>query len=133
MIRNWLIVVAMVSLLVGCSPQTTAEAKRPTETMTPRPTFTATAAPTATATPTATASATQSPRATATSAATATPVPQPTPTPLVHIVSAGETLSTIAEAYGTTTEALTEANAITNPSLISVGQELVIPAPTPTD
>ncbi|MGQ9553412.1 MAG: LysM peptidoglycan-binding domain-containing protein [Anaerolineae bacterium] len=128
MIRNWLIAVILALSLAGCSPQMTAEVKQPTATMTPRPTFTATALPTATVTHTATAASTPTQTATATANATATPVPQPTPTPRIHVVAAGETLSTIAEAYGVTTEALVEANDIDNPSLITIGQELIIPA-----
>jgi len=44
-----------------------------------------------------------------------------------HIVVAGDTLSGIAKEYGTTVEAIVEANGITNPSLIVVGQVLNIP------
>jgi LysM repeat protein len=45
----------------------------------------------------------------------------------VHIVSFGETLFSIAQAYGVSWEALAEANGLTYPYLIYVGQELVIP------
>lgn len=71
----------------------------------------------------------------------ATPIPSPTATPgvTVHIVSFGETLFSIAQAYGVTMEAIAAANGITYPYLIYVGQELVIPGvgevtpqPTPT-
>ena len=57
----------------------------------------------------------------------ATPEPV-TVTPGVHIVQIGETLFRIAVTYGTTVEALSQANSITNPSLIYPGQELTIPA-----
>lgn len=43
-------------------------------------------------------------------------------------VKAGDTLSEIAEAHGTTTQALQERNKITDPSSVRVGQELVVPA-----
>lgn len=47
--------------------------------------------------------------------------------PLVHVVQAGETLFGIAEQYGVTVEAIAAANGITDPGLIAVGQQLVIP------
>lgn len=47
-------------------------------------------------------------------------------------VSSGDTLSRIAEAHGTTVEALVQANGISDPNLIYVGQQLSIPtAETP--
>lgn len=45
----------------------------------------------------------------------------------VHTVSAGETLSTIAARYGVTVAAIVEANNLTNPDRISLGQQLIIP------
>jgi murein DD-endopeptidase MepM/ murein hydrolase activator NlpD len=53
--------------------------------------------------------------------------PTPAPTPVVYVVQRGDTLSAIAERFGTTVRALVEANDIANPSLIVVGQRLVIP------
>jgi LysM repeat protein len=47
--------------------------------------------------------------------------------PRVHIVQPGENLFRIALRYGTTVDALAEANHITNPWFIYVGQELRIP------
>lgn len=44
----------------------------------------------------------------------------------VHLVASGESLGSIASAYGTTVEALMAANGITNPSLIFAGSELRI-------
>jgi nucleoid-associated protein YgaU len=54
--------------------------------------------------------------------------------PIKHTVQAGENLTQIALKYGTTVEAIAQANGITNPSLILVGQVLTIPgtAPVPT-
>lgn len=57
----------------------------------------------------------------------------------IHIVGAGENLSSIAQRYGTSTAALASANAISNPNHIYVGQRLVLtssggasaPAPAP--
>jgi len=69
-----------------------------------------------------------------------TATPTPTPTPIIYIVQAGDNLLGIARQYGVTVEALQEANAITDPRLLQIGQELVIPReeeglanqPTPT-
>jgi LysM repeat protein len=100
-------------------------------------------------TPTAVAIAqdtpTVTPRATSTSVPR-TPAPTststPTPTPIIYTVQAGDNLLGIARQYGVTVEALQEANAITDPRLLQIGQELVIPreeeglanqsTPTPT-
>ena len=59
----------------------------------------------------------------------------------IHIVQRGENLSSIAARYGTTTAALANANAISNPNQIYVGQRLIltsggaasapVPAPAP--
>jgi LysM repeat protein len=79
---------------------------------TPAPTLT-TPAPTPTATPAATA--------------TTTPTPTRVATPLVHVVVRGENLIAIAARYGVTVAAIKNANGITDPGLIYVGQRLVIP------
>lgn len=88
--------------------------------------------------PTVTPQATSTPELW-TPAPTATPTP--TPTPIIYIVQAGDNLLGIARQYGVTVEALQEANAITDPRLLQIGQELVIPreeeladqsTPTPT-
>ena len=47
-----------------------------------------------------------------------------------HTVQAGENLYRIAQQYGTTVFAIAEANNITNPNIIVVGQELIIPEAT---
>ena len=52
-----------------------------------------------------------------------------------HIVSAGESLATIARRYGTTVAAIAQVNGITNPSMIFIGTQLTIAegvAPTDT-
>jgi len=46
---------------------------------------------------------------------------------IIHVVERGETLFIIAARYGTTVEAIVQANAIANPNLIYVGQRLIIP------
>jgi len=61
--------------------------------------------------------------------------PRALPTPRVdpgqHIVQAGDTLGTIAQQYGVSLEALMQANGLADANLLSVGQELTIPAPSP--
>ncbi len=73
------------------------------------------------------------PSAPSTPAATATPVPTAeagaqTPQVREHVVKAGETLYSIAKRYGVPLDKLADANNITNPSLVHVGQRLTIPS-----
>lgn len=58
----------------------------------------------------------------------AAPTPRPPSGTTYHTVQAGETLGKIAANYGITSAALANANGITDPNLIRVGQKLVIPA-----
>ena len=51
----------------------------------------------------------------------------PSPGPRTYIVQAGDTLSGIAVAFGTTVEAIAAANGLASPYTIFAGQELVIP------
>jgi len=65
---------------------------------------------------------------------TVTPSPvlaPPTATPVVYIIRPGDSLSAIAEQFGVSVEVLSEANGISDPNVIRVGQTLVIPGPTP--
>ncbi|MBN2004071.1 MAG: LysM peptidoglycan-binding domain-containing protein [Anaerolineae bacterium] len=108
--------------------QTQAPTVEPT---TPAATAAATEAPT----PAATAAATEAPTPAATAATTvttteavATITPVTSSTPGKHIVQPNENLYRIALRYGTTPQALAEANGITNPALIFTGQELTIPS-----
>lgn len=64
--------------------------------------------------------------------ATATLAPDsPTPVPPganpVHTVQAGEYLGSIAAQYGVTVEAIVQANNLTNPDSLQVGDQLIIP------
>jgi len=62
----------------------------------------------------------------------ATSPPEPTPAPtgiITYTVQAGDTLAKIAAEFGVTVEEIAEANDIQDPSLINVGQVLVIPKP----
>ena len=68
-----------------------------------------------------------------TAAPTPTPSPVPaSPTPVpqstVHVVQRGETLSTIAQQYGGSVQAIVNANGLADPNRITVGQRLTIPA-----
>ncbi|MCD6290249.1 MAG: LysM peptidoglycan-binding domain-containing protein [Anaerolineae bacterium] len=53
--------------------------------------------------------------------------PTPTTSEIIHIVQPGEYLSLIAARYGTTVQAIVQANGLSNPNLIYVGQRLIIP------
>ncbi len=46
--------------------------------------------------------------------------------PIIHTIQRGETLGTIAQAYGVTVDQILQANNITNPNTIYAGQELQI-------
>ena len=100
-----------------------------------------TVSPTGTAT-TSAAPPTATPAASFTAAAaTATATPSTTaPGGLTYVVLPGDTLYSIAQRFGTTVQAIQEANGIDDPALLSAGQVLLIPggptgaptlAPTP--
>jgi LysM repeat protein len=55
------------------------------------------------------------------------PTPEPTAAVRKHVVQPGETLLAIAVQYDTTTEAIMQANNLTDANYLRVGQELVIP------
>lgn len=79
----------------------------PTPTWTPLPTFTPMPLPTATA--------------------IVMPTLPPTPTPAGHVVVLGETLRTIATAYGVSVEELAEANGLSPNAVLKPGDVLIIP------
>lgn len=56
------------------------------------------------------------------------PPSQTTPSPIIHLVQRGETLSSIAQQYGLTVDAIAHANGIADPRQVYVGQQLVIPS-----
>ncbi|MCJ7511150.1 MAG: LysM peptidoglycan-binding domain-containing protein [Dehalococcoidia bacterium] len=101
-------------------------------------TQTATASVTATVTPTATGTATPpAETATASPAPQVTPSPTPTATPppspfTEYVVQAGDSLSSIAQKFGTTADELARINGITDPNTLDIGQKLQVPtAPAP--
>ncbi len=118
--REWSIVIVLLLsnyLIFSALGGTFGDRETPTlATRTPKPTFTPTQAPS----PTATLRATISP--------TSTPVPTSTPTAVrSHLVEGGESLSQIAERYGTTVEALATVNELETPYIIYEGQVLILP------
>jgi len=53
--------------------------------------------------------------------------PAPTAVPIIHVVALGETISSIALLYGMPMDAITKANPGVKPTVLIVGDELVIP------
>ena len=111
--RPFVFALLLLATLSACGQVVTKPTPMP-PTLTP--TVTATAPPTAQATPTP---APYTPEPTAT--------PTLKPTPVVHTIAAGETLIAIARQYGVSVQAIQEANGITDPRTLRVGQELRIP------
>ena len=66
-------------------------------------------------------------------AATDTPEPEETPAPVegdIYFVQEGDIPVTIAEQFGITVQELLDANGITDPTSLQIGQELIIPSPS---
>ncbi len=63
------------------------------------------------------------------------PTPEPEPTRQIYVIKTGDTLSAIAKEFGITLDQLLEANkdTIDDPNKISVGDEIIIPAPPPDE
>ena len=55
----------------------------------------------------------------------------PHPPANVHVVVKGDSLEKIAKTHGTTTAELQKLNRITDPKKLQIGQQLVLPPPTP--
>ncbi len=95
--------------------------------------------PTTTPWPTATRRATFTP---VPATPSATPEPTVTPTPIIYTIQPGDTLIPISRKFGVTVEDIMEANGITDPRRLQIGQEIIIPlipgesgptvVPTPT-
>ncbi len=64
-----------------------------------------------------------------------TPTPRPTLTPaplnITYVVQDGDSLSSIADSYGVTVDAIIAANDLDDPDFLSIGQVLRIPSTTP--
>lgn len=79
------------------------------------------------------ASGTPVPSGSSEPSASVAPTPTPAPTPILYTIRSGDTLSKIAAANGLTLDELLAANPeITNPNRITVGQQIVIPVPSPS-
>jgi LysM repeat protein len=63
-----------------------------------------------------------------TTTSTTLPVTTTTTTVLEHTIVAGDTLNALAARYGVSVEALAEANGVTDPTKLQIGQVLRIPA-----
>lgn len=111
----------------GVPATAVATASPGTPTPTPTLTLEPTAAPTAIATPEATTSV--PPTAAPTLAAQASSKPTQVPTPVYrrYVVLSGDTLSGIAGRFGVSVVSITRLNHISDPSLLRVGQVLLIP------
>lgn len=57
-----------------------------------------------------------------------TPTPTITPTPIVYRIASGDNLMKIAEKFGVSVAGIQDANGITNPRALRIGQQLIIPA-----
>ena len=85
--------------------------------------------PTETSTPTVTPTSTLTPTL---APPTPTDTPQPTPTPLTHKVQANDTCLEIAALYKISVQSIVTMNNLSASCVLSIGQELLIPQPTPT-
>jgi LysM repeat protein len=127
--------------LPGGEPGEEAVLPLPTVTPAPLATTPALGSPTATprATPTATPGVTATVTTTVTAAPSATPeaAPSPTPSPTPepppfteYEVQGGDTLSSIAQAFGTTVDELVRINGLESQDvIIDIGQKLLVPTP----
>ncbi len=113
-----LILIAIVVLIVAVL--TRGPALGLLQTATATPSLTATVKPTATRVP-----VTDMPAETAT--ASETPGPSPTPTQIVYVVEAGDSLFSIAEKFKANVCLIMALNNIADPSVLAVGQSLIIP------
>ena len=100
-----------------------SEAAEPTPAQSP----TKTSTPTSTPSPTATATLEPTPTPSETPAPTVEPTATPTAGPIIHVVESGDSLLYLAKKYGSTVDEIAAANNITEYTILSLGQELVIP------
>jgi LysM repeat protein len=113
-----------------------AQAGRPSVTRTPTATTarpSPSVAPTGAPQGTATGTPSTSPTPGGTPGATPTPGPSPTPEPSPfeeYTVQQGDSLSSIAQQFGTTADEIARINGLTDPNTLNVGQKLQVPRPT---
>lgn len=131
-VAGGVVLVAAGAALAGAAIPGPTPAPEASSTPTPGPTATETPRPTRTANPVAT----ETPAGTPSEAPTASPTPEPSatlaPVPTAvpqqtYVVQEGDTLSSIAQRYGVSVQALQTANGISDPDALLVGQVLVIP------
>jgi len=140
--RGALLVLLVASVLAlwllirppGADDESGAQASQPSVTRTPTAT---TARPSPSVAPTGTPGISPTPGGTPgvspTPGGTPTPAPSPTPEPSPfqeYTVQQGDSLSSIAQQFGTTADELARINGITDPNSLSVGQKLQVPRPT---
>jgi len=109
-----LLIPPLIFLLAGCAGQIITRSTPTPLPPTPTVAIAALATPRPTATP-----------APYTPAPTATPTV--TPTPLIYTLKGGDTLLGLAIEFGTTLQAIQDANGITDPRGLLVGQQIIIP------
>jgi len=85
-----------------------------------------------TATATATVTVTASPTATITPLPTSTGTPEPSPTPITYIVKENDNCLDLAAFFQVSVQSIVTLNNLNSSCLLSIGQTLVIPQPTPT-
>jgi LysM repeat protein len=115
------VAIAVVALLVVSSLFGILNGAPPAGSDTPSPSPSPSATALASAPPASVAAS-----ASAVAAPSATPVTTPAPTPRTYVVQEGDTLNEIATRFGTTAQAIRNANGITGDT-INVGQVLIIP------
>lgn len=115
------VAIAVVALLVVTSLFGILTGAPPAGSDTPSPSPSPSATPPASAPPASVVAS-----ASVVAAPSATPVSTPAPTPRTYVVQQGDTLNEIATRFGTTAQAIRNANGITGDT-INVGQTLIIP------
>jgi len=119
-------IIAPTFTAVPTSTQIVAPTFTPVETSTtPPPTLSPTAPPTATLPPTSTSA--PPPTAPAATPTTGTPISDEFPNSIIHVVQPGDTVGRLATLYGSTIDAIIEANGLNQFAFIRVGQRLAIP------
>jgi len=117
-----------------------AQAGQPTVTRTPVPQATTALAASPSVTPTGTPGVSPTPGGTPGISPTAGGTPEATPTPALsptpeapqfqeYTVQQGDSLSSIAQKFGTTADELARINGITDPNTLDIGQKLQVPKP----